>query len=221
MLYSAYRHLIRRAFHHFYREFAWSYDSVAALVSAGLWQRWILSALPDLHGRILELGFGPGHLQVALAQSPTVAGLDASPHMVAQAATRLRRLGHVPRLVQGQAQALPFASASFDTLVATFPAEYILAPATQVEISRVLAPTGRLVLIPLAQLAPGAMTNLIDLAYRLTLQAPVRTTDAPEPALHQIQFAGMVWEQRWVPVGPSRVLLLVGTRSEEAHAPDA
>ncbi|MFV9505519.1 MAG: class I SAM-dependent methyltransferase [Oscillochloridaceae bacterium umkhey_bin13] len=219
MINQFYRQLIRRAFYHFYREFAWSYDSVAWLVSAGLWRRWALTALPELRGRVLELGFGPGHLQLALADQPAVVGLDASPQMVYQAARQLRRAGHQPRLTRGLAQQLPFAARSFDTVVATFPADYILEPATQAELRRVLAPGGRLVLIPLAQLSPGLYTWLVDLAYRATLQAPVRT-DAPiEPELGRLRLAGLHLRQQWVTVGPSRVLVLVGTQEEDHDGP--
>lgn len=48
-----YRAFIRQAFHHFYREFAWSYDAVAWAVSGGLWVRWALAALPELRGRVI------------------------------------------------------------------------------------------------------------------------------------------------------------------------
>ena len=205
----AYRRAVGRAFHHFYREFAWSYDAVAWAVSGGLWQRWALAALPELRGRVLELGFGPGHLQQALAAHPVVAGLDASPQMAALAARRLRRAGYAPRLACGQAQALPFPSATFDTVVATFPAEYILDPRTHAEIRRVLAPGGRLVVVPLAQLDSSLYTRLIDLAYRLTLQAPVARTVPVEPTLERFAIAGLDLTPTWVQVGSSRVLVLV------------
>jgi ubiquinone/menaquinone biosynthesis C-methylase UbiE len=206
-----YRALVRRAFHHFYRELAWTYDTVARLVSGGLWFAWGRAALPELRGRTLELGFGTGHLQLALAARPAVAGLDASPQMAARAAARLRRHGRAPRLANGLAQQMPFPTAAFDTVVATFPAEYILDPATHAEIRRVLAPGGRLVIVPLAQLDPGPYARLVDLAYRLTLQAPARR-DPPAPPLAALQVGGIPLAQRWAVVGPSRALILTGTR---------
>jgi ubiquinone/menaquinone biosynthesis C-methylase UbiE len=205
-----YRRLVRRAFHHFYREFAWTYDAVAWAVSGGLWVRWATAALPALRGRVLELGFGPGHLQRALADRPGVAGIDASPQMARMASRRLRGTGLAPRLAVARAQGLPLRDGSVDTVVATFPAEYILDPATHAEVRRVLAPGGRLVIVPSAQLGPGLYTRLVDLAYRATLQAPVRREAPAEPAA--LQIAGMELERRWVPVGRSRVLLLVGER---------
>jgi len=207
---AAYRALIRRLLHHFYREFAWTYDAVAWGVSAGLWRQWVLAALPEARGRVLELGFGTGYLQAALAARPGVAGLDASPQMARLAARRVRRGGHVPRLARGVAQALPFAAASFDTVLATFPAEYIFDPATHAEIRRVLVPDGRLVLIPLAQLDPGLYTRLIDLAYRLSLLASVRRDPRAAPPIVPLQVAGLRLTQHWTRVGPSQVMVLVG-----------
>lgn len=207
-----YRALVRRAFHHFYRELAWTYDAVAWLVSGGLWFQWARAALPELRGRTLELGFGTGHLQLALAARPAVFGLDASPQMAAIAAARLRRHGHPARLANGVAQRLPFPAAAFDTLLATFPAEYILDPAAHTEIRRVLAPGGRLVIVPLAQLDPSFYTRLIDVAYRLTLQAPVRGDLPAEPSVERLGVAGIALERRWVTIGPSRALVLIGTR---------
>lgn len=207
----AYRQLVRWGFERFYRELAWTYDAVAWLVSGGLWFRWARAALPELRGRVLELGFGTGHLQLALAGRPGVAGLDASPQMARIAAGRLRAAGAPQRLAVGVAQRLPFGDAAFDTLLATFPAEYILDPATHAELRRVLAPAGRLVIVPVAQLDPSAYTALVDLLYRATLQAPVRRDEAPaEPA--GLTVAGVALARRWVPVGPSRVLLLTGAR---------
>ncbi|MEI7772873.1 MAG: class I SAM-dependent methyltransferase, partial [Chloroflexales bacterium] len=123
--------LIRWGFERLYRELAWSYDAVAAAVSGGLWQRWGLVVLPFLRGRVLEIGFGPGHLQLALAAAGRPAcGVDSSPQMISIARRRLRRAGHPARLARGSAQQIPLASAAFDTVLATFPAEYIADPRT-------------------------------------------------------------------------------------------
>ena len=204
-----YRTFLRCAFYHFYREFAWSYDTVAWVVSGGWWRAWTLTVLPELRGRTLELGFGTGYLQLALATRPAVVGLDASPHMALRTARRLRAAGHIPRLAHGYAQALPFPTATFNTVVATFPAEYILDPASHAEIRRVLALGGRLILVPFAQLAPGLYAELVTLAYRVTLQAPPQQTDPVASAPH-LTFAGITLVPQWVQVGPSRVLLLIG-----------
>ena len=58
--------LLRIFFQLLYHPFAWAYDLVAGLVSLGRWKSWVLCGLPLLAGRVLEIGFGPGHLQAAL-----------------------------------------------------------------------------------------------------------------------------------------------------------
>jgi ubiquinone/menaquinone biosynthesis C-methylase UbiE len=191
-----------------YREFAWAYDLVAAAISGGLWRRWGLTAIPFLRGRVLELGFGPGHLQLALAAAAhPAAGVDASAQMVALARRRLRHAGYPTHLARAQAQQLPFAPQVFDTVLATFPAEYIVDPRTHAEIGRVLAPGGRVVIVPTAQLDRGPYAWLVDLAYRLIGQAPT----APEATLPGLLRIGdLLLRPEWVRVGLSRALVLVG-----------
>lgn len=207
-----YLRFVRWAFARFYREFSWTYDGVAWLVSLGLWRRWVLSALPLLRGRVLEIGFGTGHIQLARAAQPgpLTIGLDASPQMARRTARRLRRAGHRPHLINGAAQLLPLPDAGFDTVLATFPSDYIADPRTGAEIRRVLAPGGRVVIVVGAQLHhDGLSERLIDLAYRITLQASVRKAPPPD-RLEQLAIGGIALEQRWVEVGPSQVLLLIG-----------
>lgn len=207
--------LIRWLFERLYREFAWAYDFVAAAVSGGLWERWARAALPFVRGRVLELGVGPGHLQLALARERRpAAGIDRSPQMVAIARRRLRRAGYRPPIARAEAQRLPFAPASFDTVLATFPAEYIADPRTHAEIRRALAPGGRVVVLPLAELDRSLYARLVDLAYRLTLQAPAARDERHDRPLDAFQIAGVAMRPHWVRVGPSRALVFVGERRD-------
>jgi ubiquinone/menaquinone biosynthesis C-methylase UbiE len=145
------RSLLSFVFQLLYHQFAWTYDLVAGVVSLGRWQDWVLSGLPYLHGRVLEIGFGPGHLQAALQAGGLAAfGLDESRQMSRQASRRLRRKGFCANLSQGYAQYLPFPENSFDSVAATFPSEYIFEMDTLREIRRVLRPGGRLVVVPTA-----------------------------------------------------------------------
>jgi len=141
--------LVRWAFRQLYGPLAWAYDEVACAVSRGEWQRWCRAALPWIVGeRVLELGCGPGHLLTELAARGRVAvGLDLSPAMLGMARGRLRRDGLACNLVLGRAQALPFADHAFDTVVVTFPAEFIGHEMTLAEINRVLASGGHFVLV--------------------------------------------------------------------------
>jgi ubiquinone/menaquinone biosynthesis C-methylase UbiE len=151
-----------------YHRLSWAYDLVAALVSMGQWQAWGRRSLARLNGpRVLEIGFGPGHLQAALARQGYAAfGVDESPQMLGRAARRLKHTLQPSRLARGLAQALPFASASFDNVLATFPSEYILDTRTLEEVMRVLRPGGRFVVLPMAW--PGGALRLL---FRVTGQA--------------------------------------------------
>lgn len=180
-LYTAF---MRWAFARFYREFAWTYDTVAALVSGGHWRDWALVALPYARGQVLELGCGTGNLQCALARdvpAHVCVGLDLSPQMLRHTQRKAARAGVAVQLARGDARSLPFADASFDTLLATFPSEYIVAEMTLAEARRVLRPGGWLVILLGAQLSgSGLYERLVDLAYRLTLQSTPRATRASD-----------------------------------------
>jgi ubiquinone/menaquinone biosynthesis C-methylase UbiE len=99
--------------------------------------------------RVLEIGFGPGVALGILADraSPgTVAGVDASREMVAQASARnaaAMRTGRVA-LRQGSVDNLPFASNSFDKVMAINAVQVWPDPAAGLrEVRRVLRPGGR------------------------------------------------------------------------------
>ena len=215
---AIYVKLIRWAFTRFYREFAWTYDAVAALVSANQWRAWTLTPLPYLRGRVLELGCGTGNLQQALAGQNycfSSIGLDASPQMLALVRRKLGRDGIAARLVRADARALPFPPATFDTLVATFPSEYIAAPATLSEARRVLRPSGRIVIALAAHFAAdGHYERLVDLLYRLTLQRSPRAapSSAPDSIIgRRLAQAGFGVRELWEPSAGGQVHLIVGT----------
>ncbi len=176
--------ILRRLFYLLYNPFAWTYDFVAAFVSVGKWKDWVLSIQAYLPGPIiLELGYGPGHLQRALlenhakqplAYSPAsqIMGLDASAQMSRQARRRLGKLQLPYKLVQARSQAIPFPAGFFDQVTATFPSEYIYHPDTIQEIARVLKPTGSAVIMPQAQITGRkGLKRLAAWLFRVTGQA--------------------------------------------------
>ena len=135
-----------------YHQFAWTYDCVASTVSLGAWQRWVQSVLPYLDGpKTLEIGFGPGHLQISLHQKGISAyGLDESSQMAQITRRRITRLNKSPNLVRGHAQTLPYANESFHQVVMTFPAEFLLNRQTFTEIHRILVNGGVAFILPFA-----------------------------------------------------------------------
>jgi ubiquinone/menaquinone biosynthesis C-methylase UbiE len=171
-------------FNALYHPMAWTYDWVAAIVSLGKWKTWVMCVLPDLPGPIiLELGHGPGHLQVALARRKITAfGLDQSRQMGRLAKRKLRSLYSQSRLVNGMAQDLPFRDQSFNQVVSTFPTPYIVEPNTLEEIFRVLVPGGTLIVVPTAWITGRSLGDRIAaIIFHLLGQAPEWKDSARQP----------------------------------------
>lgn len=145
-----------------YHPLAWSYDLVAATVSFGKWNDWVREVLPLIAGnKVLEVGFGPGHLQVELIRRGyQVYGLDESEQMVRQAARRIKNQQQTANLARGLAQCMPFPE-YFETIVATFPSEFIFDPKTIQEINRVLLPGGSLIILLTAMPPHGSVSAKI------------------------------------------------------------
>jgi len=180
--------LIRFAFRLLYNELAWTYDLVSWLVSRGQWRDWQRAALQFVAGRdVLEVGHGPGHMLLALQNARyDVVGLDVSPSMGRQARRRTQRT--VP-LVRGRVQNLPFGTAVFDTILATFPTEYVVDPATLAAAARVLRANGRFVIVPEGHLTGrGPLNQFIEWLFAITGQRSV-------PAAGEREAETAVWQQ--------------------------
>jgi ubiquinone/menaquinone biosynthesis C-methylase UbiE len=199
---------MRVFFHLLYHPFAFAYDLVAASVSLGQWTNWISEILPFLKGkRILELGHGPGHLQRALrSHGFDSAALDESPQMGTIAA---RRLGSGHQLTRGLAQDLPFADASFDTVVSTFPTEYIFDPRTLSSVRRVLRGGGRLIVLPVVFPKSGFLKWL----YKITGESPAALNEALQGKFKQPFIrAGLETELQIIEVKSGRLAVIVASK---------
>jgi ubiquinone/menaquinone biosynthesis C-methylase UbiE len=205
--------LFRLFFHLLYHPFAWTYDLVAATVSLGRWRGWVMSALPYLDGRVLEIGFGPGHLQQAMeVRGLTAFGLDESRQMGHLARQGLRRKGLPVRLARGYAQHLPFLSGVFDTVVATFPAEYIFDTVTLAETYRVLVSGGRLVLMPVAWITGRSLLERLA-AWLFKVTGEAGAIEAILPSIRRsLQASGYKVRHELVECPGSRVLVILATR---------
>lgn len=99
-------------------------------------------------GEVLEVAVGTGRNLAYYRGDVRLTGIDFSPAMLDLARRRARELGREVTLREADAQALPFADATFDTVVCTlglcgFPDER----AAITEMHRVLRPGGTLLLL--------------------------------------------------------------------------
>ena len=167
---------LRIFFNLLYHPFAWTYDLVSWTISFGRWKDWIESVVPFIEGKcILELGHGPGHLQRILRDlSLFTVGLDESRQMGVLTKKLLRNSGYTQlNLIRALGQDLPFSAEAFDTIVTTFPTEYIFEQQTLLEVRRTLTNGGRLIVLPVAWITgKGLLDKLLSWLFRFTGQAP-------------------------------------------------
>ena len=197
-----------------YGNLAGVYDWVAWLASFGEWQAWCSTVLDYVVGStVLELGHGPGHILCELHDRGfNTIGLDPSPQMGRLAHDRLGRAGHASTVVRGCAQGLPFPSQRFDSVVATFPTNYIFDAETALEVARVLTPDGYLVVVLSAQLLrPRIGTHVLEWAYRITGQ---RSNDTPSQNSVFVE-AELAVNHLKVNTGTSKVTLMMAKRATQ------
>ena len=196
--------ILRFFFRLLYHQFAFSYDLVSAAVSFNRWNEWVARIVPFIKGkRVLEIGHGPGHLQrILLLRGLVTVGIDESAQMSRLAKHNLRRWISSPlrdhsssspdasisqdtytqiNLTRGVAQLLPFSNGSFDTIVATFPTEYITDLETLSEVKRCLSETGRLVTLPVAL----PRNRFLDWLFRFTHQSPAEALEISQAKIRE------------------------------------
>ncbi len=211
--------LITRFLHFFfyliYEPLAWTYDLVAWVVSLGRWKSWVFSTIPELPGpRVLELGHGPGHLQLALRKKQVqVFGVDRSAQMGRLANHRLASAQVIPNLVRATAEHLPFPLHAFDQLVATFPSEYIVQSETLKESRRVMIEKGKLVLLPVAWIRGSRVWDRAAAwLFRITGQAPNWDSRFSRP----LREAGFSVEEKRINLLESEVMLIIGKQIRDS-----
>lgn len=152
------------------------YRFASTVPFAGQWRVWQRLVLTRIHGTdVLELGCGLGDLLAdMLAVGYNARAVEHSPEMVDAARDTLkkRKLGQPAWVIQGIAQSLPFSNESFDSVVSTFPSEYIYDPDTIAEIARVLRPGGRVIIIEGANLLPVGMLQPFLVFIQLLVYGP-------------------------------------------------
>jgi ubiquinone/menaquinone biosynthesis C-methylase UbiE len=132
----------------FYEQYAPRYDH-----ETGYYDRFLLGdgrarVCSQARGDVLEVAVGTGRNLPFYPPGIRLAGIDLTPAMLAIARARARDLGMDVQLLQGDAQALPLAAASFDTVVCTLALNAIPDDRAAIaEMYRVLRPGGRLLLL--------------------------------------------------------------------------
>ncbi|MBV6396189.1 MAG: Ubiquinone/menaquinone biosynthesis C-methyltransferase UbiE [Anaerolineales bacterium] len=205
---------LRFFFHHLYHGLAFTYDLVAAAVSFGHWRDWIRAVIPFIEGkRVLELGHGPGHLQrFMLELGLDSAGLDESAQMGRLARRRMAGARLPVCLARGAAQRLPFPAGTFDSVVSTFPSEYIFDERTLREAHRVLKSSGRLIVLP----AGWPKNPFLGWLYRATGESPGGTREAAQQNwMRPFYRAGFKTEARILEVQSGTLLILLARKPEE------
>lgn len=227
------RALLRVFFHLLYHQFAFTYDLVAWLVSFGHWKDWIREVVPFLTGtRILEIGHGPGHLhRFLLDRGLTAVAIDESASMGRLAKSNLskRDTGSINtsqsatpqsdyaqnNLTRGLSQGLPYCNGAFETVIATFPAEYIFDPATLTEANRVLAEDGRFVILAGVQITGlKPWERFMAWVYRITGQTPQNISEIlQERTKAPFEEAGFQVEIQERDVESGIAFIVIGTKS--------
>jgi ubiquinone/menaquinone biosynthesis C-methylase UbiE len=119
----------------------------------------------------LEVAIGTGRNLPFYPTGVRLTGVDLSPAMLAVAGDRARAVGREVALREADAQALPFADASFDTVVCTLSLCAIPDDRAAIgEMRRVLRPGGRLLLLDHV----GSSRRAVRVVQRLVETVTVR-----------------------------------------------
>ncbi len=126
------------------------YDLLSSALSFGQdprWRRALVDAVAPASGqRVLDVATGTGMVAAELLArcECSVVGIDQSAEMLSGARARFDGAARI-ELVEGQAEALPFADQSFDALTFTYLLRYVDDPrATMRELARVVRPGGHI-----------------------------------------------------------------------------
>jgi ubiquinone/menaquinone biosynthesis C-methylase UbiE len=118
-------------------------------ITDALEQQLLFELLGSVAGKtVLDVGCGDGALASELARrGAIVTGLDADPAMIAAARRRTEIEGTQLRLIDGQAERLPFDNAAFECVVAVTVLCFVRdAERAVAEMARVLKPSGLVVI---------------------------------------------------------------------------
>jgi ubiquinone/menaquinone biosynthesis C-methylase UbiE len=122
---------------HGHRWYAATYDFLSRWAERGLLRQLRPLVVGQARGRVLEIGAGTGASFPYYEQIESLVATDPDPFMLRRARRRANDLGFRVQWQQAQAESLPFADGSFDTVVST------LVLCTVADSARALAETKR------------------------------------------------------------------------------
>ena len=131
-----------------HRWYAASYDFVTRWAEAKVFSRYRPYIAGEARGEVLEIGAGTGANLPYYQALEWLVAAEPDPFMLRRAKRRAEQLGLYVEFCQCPAEALPFAAASFDTVVSTLVLCSVADPARALaEVKRVLRPSGTLRLL--------------------------------------------------------------------------
>ncbi|MBL9015226.1 MAG: bifunctional demethylmenaquinone methyltransferase/2-methoxy-6-polyprenyl-1,4-benzoquinol methylase UbiE [Myxococcales bacterium] len=143
------------------------YDFMNRVLSLGIDRSWRRRTVKRLQlgerPRVLDVATGTGDLAIDIARltpGATVVGLDPSPNMLAIAAKKIDKKGLADRitLVEGDAQALPFADCEMDAATIAFGIRNVPDRSRGLrELARVVRPGGRICVLELGEPRKGVL----------------------------------------------------------------
>jgi ubiquinone/menaquinone biosynthesis C-methylase UbiE len=155
-------------------------------------RRWVCS---QAAGQTLEVAIGTGLNLPFYGEQVQLTGIDFSPAMLAVAGDRARQLGRAVDLREADALALPFADASFDTVVCTFSLCAVPDDRRGVaEMARVLRPGGLLLLADHIEGSPWPV-RVIQRALEF-FTVPLQGEHFTRRPLRHVQAGGFQVERR-------------------------
>ena len=153
---------------------------------------------------VLDVACGTGTLAIMAQQqagaSGKVAGIDASPEMIARARYKADRAGLSIQFAAASADALPFADAQFDVVLCTVALHHLrrgTRSAAVAEMGRVLKPGGRVLLVDFVF---GPRHTLIGmLHHQHGLRAHELSELAQSAGLHPTERGAIgMWDMHYV-----------------------
>lgn len=129
--------------------------------------------------RVLDVACGTGNLALPAARlGAVVTGVDIAPNLVAQARENAKREGLTAQFDEGDAEALPYDQASFDSVITMFGAMFAPRPdLVAAELKRVTRPGGA---IAMANWTP---TGFIGQMFKITSSHVPPPAGMPSPVL--------------------------------------